>query len=560
MSITLVKITDAVDELSLLRRDENRMEWLRYKVVSKHVLRDMRLIHLNAFKKVYLTVDKSTNTVRLPDDYYQFRLISVLQKCHDRFGKVTEKPVALTYNPYININPNTTPEDSCDNPVNKPCGCQLSTPACAELANFTAICEEVVIDPNASPPLTGMKQTVLKTCENGDIIKEVTQPTQKFKQGDLTCDYTITMNTDHDIYQCDYSVSLFCGLGEALTITFTLNGQTIVSPPLADDNAMFAYMESYGWVGDINTCNFTLTSQDTYGDTMTVTIISSGEQGLANVGRNCAVISSRFPYRLYSYTVDTDTTTLDSPEVIISDQSDQDTFFANLGFTKVSDTQYIITHTTTTYFNVVVILEGQQIPDSPPVLIQFNFIQSNCHQDIIADGYENQVFRDVLCNVPVKSCGCIVESQETLDKIFDCCGDWLQSCQIGSCNNWNGWTRFKPCCQTNTPQPYNMKGTYRLDEKNYLIYLDSVAATKVLLTYYDDGNCSGDFYIPDFCIPACKAGIAFYAAEFDEDITDQRRDLLEIGYSRRLEDLDKFYVNAIRITDLVEALKVKHYL
>lgn len=446
-----IKVSDIVNELCVASQDDDRSEFLRYLILSKSVLRDLKVKYINDFERKYLPIDPKTMTVRLPFNYMRFRTISIIEECRDSHGRCTEKVIPLTSNPYINITPIPKSVGSCN-----VCGCDATHPVCVELDSYTTLCEEVMIDDSQDPPLTGTKQTVLKTCANGDIIKEVTQPTQKWIKGAQQCDYTI----------------------------------------------------------DISNVNI------------------------------------EFPYTVVSYNKN-NVDVVESPPITITNQDEQDSFFSDLGFTKVDSTNYKLSSTTDVYFSLLI----EFLDASPVTELTINFAQSNCTYPLISDGISNAITTDVLCNVDVKSCGCIDETPSNIEKIVSCCAPFLNCCQSGELNDWNGWGIVPPSCPTNSPQPYNIKGTYNIDEKNFIIYLDSVNATKVLLAYDTDGSCDGDYAIPDYMLDPFKAGLAWLHSQYNESVSPSRRRELKDNYAEELMKVDKIYLDPLNMADLIGALK-----
>lgn len=545
-----IKVSDAVDELSLSRRDNDRTDWLRYLVLSKSVARDLKIKFLNDFRRVWLPINPSTNSVRLPFDNMRFRSISVEEKCRDIFGKETSKVIPLTLNPYINI----TPQEPIT--CNNSCNCEIAHPVCVELANYEMICEEVSVDPNASPPITGQRQTILRTCPNGDIIKEVTEPVQVWVKGEQQCDYQISIaRSPYNI--CSY-VYLLSQLdpGLPVVIKMNLNGEIITSESMSTIAEINAWFESYGWTVDANEEYSIAETSDIWG--MQVIVIEQGNGAIneTTLERNCVESTTiAFPYTITSYVLNGATVTLSPPEEIET-QQDQDDFFASLGFTKVDNTHYTIEGTTDVYFSLLI-----ETSDSVPEQLMLNFIQviGSCERPFISTGYENKLFKDILCNVTLKECGCIEESVSNISTIVQCCSPLLHCCHVGQLTDWSGWSYVPGCCKTNSEQPYNRFGTYNIDEKNFILYLDSVNATRVLLAYDSDGICDGEYYLPDYTIRSLKAGIAWYSAQYDEDVTSQRRRELEINYIKELNDLQATYTDPIRMADLINALKTRKY-
>jgi hypothetical protein len=276
-----------------------------------------------------------------------------------------------------------------------------------------------------------------------------------------------------------------------------------------------------------------------------------GEQEFST-NRHCVETNSiAFPYTVESY-IKNNITQTESPNILIENQDEQDAFFSDLEFTKIDNTHYQLKGSTDVYYSML-ISDG----NSPATETTLNFRQSNCVTPMIANGISNAITRDVLCNVEIKDCGCIVESNSNIETIVSCCAPFLNCCQTGELNNWSGWGFVPSCCPTNSAQPYNVKGTFSIDEKNYLIYLESISVTKILLSYDTDGSCDGDYAFPDYCLDAFKAGLAVYHAEYNEEFTAQRRAELNRNYEKRLVQLEKTYTDPIRMSDLIGALKTK---
>jgi hypothetical protein len=545
-----IRVSDVVNELSVARQDDSRNEFLRLMILSKSVLRDLKVKFLNDFKRVYLPINPKTMTVRMPLDLMRWRTVSVIEKCKDMWGRDTEKVIPLTRNPYINITPAPT-KASCE-----VCGCDATHPVCAELSNYTTLCEDVVIDPNQDPPLTGTRQTVLRTCPNGDIIKEVTQPTQKFIQGAQQCDYDITMEVIRQTV-CDYTLSIQLTFLSTTVKNIRLirNGLYVDSGVLTSYTQANTFFHSIGWIVDSNGNYHLNDSDDVYDLTCTVQKSDLTYQYFT-LGRNCKEGNIlEIPYLITSY-VKNGVTITESPGIDIDTQADQDTFFSGLGFTKVDDTHYKIEDSTDVYYTMTVEME-ESPPASPPDDFTLNFTQSNCERPMISDGISNTVTTDVLCNVEIKGCGCIPQTTENVDKIVSCCAPFLNCCQDGQLNNWEGWGYIPSCCPTNSAMPFNLRGTFNIDSDNLIIYLDNVNATKILLSYDDDGTCEGDMAFPDYCLDAFKAGLAYLHAQYNEEISMQRRRELKMNYEEEQTKLAKIYIDPIRMSDLIGALKTK---
>lgn len=133
------------------------------------------------YKRVYLGVDTSTMTVKLPDDCVSVISVGTINS-NNEF-------MPLVYNDKIVITPETV---SCDNEPHCSCGCTDELCYSIGQSNFETTTEDVVINGG-----TYTKTITICTASNGDIIKKtcepvVTNPTQ-------TCDYEITIEMGDDI-------------------------------------------------------------------------------------------------------------------------------------------------------------------------------------------------------------------------------------------------------------------------------------------------------------------------------------------------------------------------
>lgn len=545
--INLVSVSQIVSELSIAMRDNDRQQYLRNLVLVKSVLRDLKYNYLNAYKRVYLQIDQTTMTVRLPFDYNKFVTISLIEDCVDRYNHASQKVLPLTHNPYINI----TPFVSIDGACVKECGCKTSNPVCEELSNYTTITETVVLDD--SPETTGEKTTVIRTCANGDIEKEICQPVLQYIEGDLQCDYNVTM---------EIIVSSVCSYGFAfpdvnlpVIITVELNGEEVVSGSLASFDAVADYLLTLGFQTDgLNFYEIEATT-DVFDDMVVTTDDSPPEEVPIDMGRHCTEGNILvFPYTIYSYELNGEVVIVNED---IENQAALDAFFDDLGFTKTDDTHYVKEDSDDVYASIEIYdISEASPPESPPDLLgTVDVVQSGCTNPLVSNGFQTVCTTEFLCHVTVKACGCIEETAENIQEIVKCCTPFLNSCHVGILNNWSGDWGCNPC-PTNTPQPYSIVGTYRLDEPNFLIYLDSVNATRLLLTYYSDGICDGEFLVPDFATEALKGGMAYRGAQYDPNVGWQDKE----GY-RRNYDREKFKfsqdMNPIRINELVAALRTR---
>lgn len=98
-----------------------------------------------------------------------------------------------------------------------------------------------------------------------------------------------------------------------------------------------------------------------------------------------------------------------------------------------------------------------------------------------------------------------------------------------------------------------------MDEKNFLIYLSSVNASRVLLAYDSDSICDGEYFLPDYAMNAMKAGIAWYAAQYDEQMPYIRRRELKGNYVEEINKVISDYTDPLRMAELINALKTRKY-
>lgn len=244
------------------------------------------------------------------------------------------------------------------------------------------------------------------------------------------------------------------------------------------------------------------------------------------------------PFTFKSYTKNLATTTINTA---IADVEDLISVFADLGIFLSEEGVYTIYQSSDVWENVVITYNGTDFT--------FLFEQQNCFTDTTHEVI-NQCNTVTECNVPVKACGCIVDTPESCKKISECCGDVLSSC----CTNDS---IKKYANDTIIPQAPNPKGGYKFDPNTNRIYLDDYfCGDKLLITYMSDGSINGKYFIPDYAVPAAMAGIYFKSMQFDK-----RAGIGEKSYAERQygKEKDKLFreLNQMNIAELAEALRVQ---
>lgn len=545
--IRFLKLSEIVDGISILTNDDDQKYYLKYMKLAKRVYRELYYNVLGEPTRVLIEVNRSTKTVKLPADYYKLCSLAVLDRCDP------PNMFPLAFNSYLN----TTKEKEEDCPPVPPgqcCDCQGQSAICDEVGSFQTITETITL-PDSS---TMIQTTRIKTCPNGDIIKEVCAPTFVAGSPITICDFDINLcsgNSYPVLQKCDYALT-FNLFGDNFPFTLKYyNGCNLVTSSVINDaTALQVFMQGLGWTG--SGFNYTIAGSSIKWGNFLAYMGSTLLSTSTPVASNCVALNS---FTIVSYTKNAVTVTVDQ---VISSQSDLDDFFVTtLGFTKISDTEYNIVGSADTWNNII--LTG----NVAPIIL---FTQSNCQTTTPAGTYKLNCITTTECNVPVKACGHIIPSLETEQVLGDIFGNVLQSCCNGDLGNWsNGHWHRKNACMTPIVKPYNKEGLYSVDETEKVLYLDFNLhrhfhwqfdeVYKVLISYKGDGTAAdGQCYVPDVpaAVNAMESGIYLYSIKFDKTVSSIEKKRAEIDYETKQTDLHE-YRYPWRIEDMIAALNAR---
>lgn len=122
--------------------DDQQVHYERFEFLAIRGWRELNLFVIKSVKKVFLTVDPTTNTVSLPPDFIRYSFIGYINHCDER--------VPLDFNPDI---ANNLDKPSCD------CKCGCANPLCKEIKYDLA--EETIII-GGNPYTKTVKRMILK--------------------------------------------------------------------------------------------------------------------------------------------------------------------------------------------------------------------------------------------------------------------------------------------------------------------------------------------------------------------------------------------------------------
>jgi len=63
-----ISLTDLVNEIFLNKGDVGRREYLRYKGIAKGVYRELNLLKLREAVRMFIAIDKTTNSIKVPEN------------------------------------------------------------------------------------------------------------------------------------------------------------------------------------------------------------------------------------------------------------------------------------------------------------------------------------------------------------------------------------------------------------------------------------------------------------------------------------------------------------
>jgi hypothetical protein len=147
-----------VDDFMKVTFNDGRKYYLNFLSIARSVWKELYWKELKAFKQKRIEVDKSTGTARLPADYIRWQAVGLVDDCNNI--------VPLSYNPYFVTAPKLK--------APKGCGCtkcSCDSDLCGVLAGLDLTYEDVVYGEQ-----TFQRIIKSKVCENGDLIREITEP------------------------------------------------------------------------------------------------------------------------------------------------------------------------------------------------------------------------------------------------------------------------------------------------------------------------------------------------------------------------------------------------
>lgn len=185
-----------IEELvkGMLRREKDLtgIDKLLYKSVAKDIYKELNLASIKVPIRLWMNVDKRTNSITLPDNFMNFSSIEI-EECGVRV------PVIINTNLLSDIvDVSNIPDCGCD------CGCQSET--CSSIKNYELIQEEISIIMPDSTVKVFTETTRKKLNKDGTIVIETIKPVQQFDNGTYV---GVVMETNDEFF-CHVEV-LPCG-------------------------------------------------------------------------------------------------------------------------------------------------------------------------------------------------------------------------------------------------------------------------------------------------------------------------------------------------------------
>jgi hypothetical protein len=187
-----ISVPDAVKSLLSLERDYSSTSRLRYMDIANEVYASLNLAAIKDVKRVVVNLNPHVSSIPLPDDYYDFSHLSIV----DRQGML----VPMVYNSNLQ-------DDIADISLVKDCACECGCKdvLCDHSKSYETISEEVSMElPNGD--LKTFTKTQRKYInKDGSFYREVIEPVKKYTNGVHTSTELFT-TTDYicslDVKKC----------------------------------------------------------------------------------------------------------------------------------------------------------------------------------------------------------------------------------------------------------------------------------------------------------------------------------------------------------------------
>jgi hypothetical protein len=428
-------------------------------------------------KKVFLPIAANTKTVKLPPDFIDHVTIGIV----DTNNKIQQLSQNNLITPPMIDDTAMRTECSCE------CGCQGEL--CADLLKIATV-EEVTE--------LGTKVIKTRTCKNGDVMQEITEPTI-IVTATNKCDYTIAM-ANGICNECLFTLTVPSDARFPYhDVAYYLNGEIVNVGTVANIGALNAAFVDAGFTL-LYAGQYEIASCDVYTDFSYVNN-EDVPHAASFVQSGCEVvpIELTFPLTVVSYVKNNEEVEVGD---VMSSESELDDFFASLGFTADGDMHYSISESLDSFASITVSIDETEIPNV--------FTASNC--EVVYTEETQNVTREIsICNLTVSDCGCPIDTPENVSTCATCFG-----CYPGCWNNWGcGFD------ESMFPTPSNNYGEYTIVKELGLIQINptNFPYRRLYLEYYSDGfGITGTYYIPIVAAPAIRAYIQWQKIEHKRGI------------------------------------------
>lgn len=412
-------------------------------------------------KKVFLPIVANTKTVKLPPDCIDYVVIGIVDI--DNMIRQLSRNDTITP-PLID---DSAMKSGCE------CECRCTGELCSDLLKISTV-EEVTE--------LGIKTVKTRTCENGDVIQEITEPTTIATKVN-TCNYSISIADTCNA--CSYEVII---PGDPATpfsqVSFIKNGVEIFLGVISDIPSLNAAMEEQGFTVISSERYKIFETCDVY---TTFTYVNNGDQShdISFAVSDCEDISTIvFPITIDSYVKNDEIVDVG---LVVNTIDGLNDFFVSLGFSVDGIASYHLSGSSDSFVSLTY---TESATSKTSIFTPYDCVISYVYTVELITKTIN------ICNLAVKPCGCPLDTPENISTCSTCFG-----CYPGC---WNG-------CSLNEsefPTPSNDYGEYRIIKELGLIQLapSTFPYKKLYLEYYSDGLAvNGVYHIPAVAAPALRS-------------------------------------------------------
>jgi len=206
--------------------------------------------------------------------------------------------------------------------------------------------------------------------------------------------------------------------------------------------------------------------------------------------------------------------------------------------------------TTTTTTTEIITIQGVQYTKTVKIVVASNGDMykevtepvANLDANGISKGdVTMETYKELICSLSVKDCGCVEVSEDNMNKISSCCSPiTINGINILCQKSYTSYTPLKE---------NNPNGHYNYDNSN-VVYVSGVKQDQVLVNYKTTGDAEDDEVIPDYALMAFFDGMKSINNSYSNSVDRFQKRESKLQYNISKNDLrDLLERNKINVND-----------